>query len=68
MTVYTGIETITLDALEFIGERSSLNLDELGIRVMSAEWGDAQQEVFYIRQELGEIPAERHPPNRTVTI
>jgi hypothetical protein len=68
MTVYTGIETITLDAIEFIGERSSLNLDELGIRVMSAEWGDAQQEVFYIRQELGEIPAERHPPNRTVTI
>jgi hypothetical protein len=62
------VETAVLDAVEFIGERSQLPLDELGIKIVDSEWGDAQQEVFYIRQELGEIPAERHPPNRTVTL
>lgn len=63
-----GIETITLDAPEFIDFREELNLDELGLRVRDSEWGDAEQEVFLIRQEFGEIPADRHPPNRQVTL
>lgn len=63
-----SMETAVLDAVEFIGERSQLPLDELGLEIADSEWGDAQQEVFYIRQELGEIPAERHPPNRTVVL
>lgn len=62
------METAVLDAAEFIGERSALPMDELGLDIVDSEWGDAQQEVFYIRQELGEIPAERHPPNRTVVL
>lgn len=61
-------ETIELDPIEFIPERVALGLDELGIRVMKSEWGDAEHELFLVKQERGEIPADRHPPNRTVTI
>jgi hypothetical protein len=62
-------ETIELDPAEFIPERVALGLDELGIRIVGApDWGDAEHELFLVKQEKGEIPADRHPPNRTVTI
>lgn len=63
-------ETIELDPPEFnvLTDRVALGLDELGIRVMKAEWGDAEHELFLVKQERGEIPADRHPPNRTVTL
>lgn len=61
-------ETIALDPVEFIPERTELALDALGLAVREAEWGDSEHELFLVRQKLGEIPADRHPPNRTVTI
>jgi hypothetical protein len=61
-------ETITLDPVEFVPERTELGLDAMGIRVREAEWGDSEHEMFMVRQALGEIPADRHPPNRTVTL
>lgn len=61
-------ETITLDPVEFVPERTELGLDLLGIRVRESEWGDSEHEMFMVRQALGEIPADRHPPNRTVNI
>lgn len=63
-------ETIVLDPEEFKQHtpRTPLGLDELGIRIISADWGDAEHELFLVKQERGEIPADRHPPNRTVTI
>lgn len=61
-------ETITLDPVEFVPERTELGLDAMGIRVREAEWGDSEHELFMVRQALGEIPADRHPPNRTVEI
>lgn len=65
---YGSIETADFDTSEFISARVALSLDKLGIAITASEWGDTEQEVFYIRQELGEIPAERHPPNRTVIL
>jgi hypothetical protein len=64
------METVTLDPLEFTQSpaRAELNLDRLGLRVVEAEWGDSEQELFLVRQSLGEIPADRHPPNRTVAL
>jgi hypothetical protein len=63
-------ETIVLDPPEFPQNpvRVALGLDELGISVMKSEWGDSEHELFLVKQERGEIPADRHPPNRTVTI
>lgn len=61
-------ETIALDPVEFIPERVEVGLAELGIYVVDAEWGDSEHELFLVRQEKGEVPADRHPPNRTVTI
>lgn len=60
-------ETITLDPVEFVPERTELGLDLMGIRVREADWGDSEHEMFMVRQALGEIPADRHPPNRTPT-
>ena len=61
-------ETIVLDPNQFIPTRTELPLDTLGLRVREADWGDAEHELFLIRQSRGEIPADRHPPNRTVTL
>lgn len=61
-------ETIALDPVEFIPARVQVGLDELGINVVDAEWGDSEHELFLVRQELGEVPADRHPPNRQVII
>jgi hypothetical protein len=61
-------ETITLDPNEFATTRTELGLDSLGFSVRDANWGDADMELFYARQALGEIPADRHPPNRAVSI
>lgn len=62
------METIVCDPAVFAPTRTPLGLDELGIRVVDADWGDADHELFLIRQERGEIPADRHPPDRTITI
>lgn len=64
----TSNETVTLDPPEFIQNRVELALDALGLNVVDAEWGDSDHELFLIRQEKGEIPGDRHPPNRTVTL
>lgn len=61
-------ETIVADPSEFIDGRVELGLDELGLRIMQAEWGDAEHELFLVKQEKGEIAADRHPPNRTCTL
>lgn len=62
-------ETIFLDPKEFIPSRKELGLDELGLHIVGEpEWGDAEHELFLIRQMRGEIPADRHPPNRTVSL
>jgi hypothetical protein len=61
-------ETAVIDSSEFISGRVALEFDKLGIHIREANWGDADIELFMIKQELGEIPAERHPPNRTVTL
>lgn len=61
-------ETAVFDSSEFIAGRTALGLDELGIHVREANWGDSDMELFMIKKEIGEIPAERHPPNRTVTL
>jgi hypothetical protein len=61
-------ETIVCDPVEFIPSRVELGLDALGLDVVEAEWGDSDHELFLIRQEKGEIPGDRHPPNRTVTL
>ena len=61
-------EAVVLDPVEFAPDDVELDLDKLGLRVKEAEWGDAEHELFLVRQELGEIPADRHPPNRTVTL
>lgn len=57
-------ETAVLDPIEFIPERTQLELDWLGIAVREADWGDAEHEAFMIKQAIGEIPADRHAPNR----
>lgn len=61
-------EKIICDPKEFIPSRVELSLNELGLDVIEAEWGDSEHELFLIKQERGEIPGDRHPPNRTVTI
>lgn len=61
-------ETISLDPVEFIPQRVELELDRLGIQVRDADWGDSEHELFLVKQKIGEIPADRHPPNRLVTI
>jgi len=61
-------EAIVLDPEEFTPDDVELDLDKLGLHVREAEWGDAEHELFMVRQKLGEIPADRHPPNRTVTL
>lgn len=60
-------ESLTLDPFEFIPERTELGLDLMGIHVREANWGDSEHELFLVRQALGEIPADRHPPNRIAT-
>lgn len=59
---------VVLDPTEFMPLRVQLSLEELGIRIMDEDWGDAAHELFLVRQWRGEIPADRHPPNRTVTL
>jgi hypothetical protein len=61
-------ETIVADPKEFIPSRVELGFDELGLSVVTADWGDSEHELFLVRQQLGEIPADRHPPNREVVI
>lgn len=61
-------ETIVLDANEFMPNRVEVDLRKLGLDIMSATWGDAEHETFMVRQELGEIPANSHPPNRHVEL
>lgn len=62
-------ETITLDPHEFMPSRTELGLDDIGLTIMGEpDWGDAEQDLFLIRKEKGEIPSDRHPPNRNVTI
>jgi len=61
-------ENIIGDPKEFIPSRTELDFSLLGLDVVEAEWGDSEHELFLIRQERGEIPGDRHPPNRTVTI
>lgn len=60
--------TIVLDPVEFIPTRVQVGLDELGINIVDEDWGDSEHELFLIQQEKGEIPADHHPPNRTVTL
>jgi len=67
-SVMGSTETAVIDSSEFISGRVALELDKLGIHVREANWGDSDIELFMVKQELGEIPAERHPPNRTVTM
>jgi hypothetical protein len=45
-------------------------LDDIGLSIgeAGADWGDSEIELFLIRQAMGEIPADRHPPNRNVSI
>lgn len=62
------METIVADPVEFIPERTQVGLDELGLSIVDSEWGDSEHELFLIKQERGEIPGDRHPPNRTVVI
>jgi hypothetical protein len=63
-------ETIICDPAVFIQNRVELGLDDLGLQIKGegADWGDSDHELFLVRQALGEIPADRHPPNRTATI
>lgn len=61
-------ETAVFDSSEFISGRTALGLDELGLQIVSADWGESDMELFMVKKELGEVPAERHPPNRTVTL
>ena len=61
-------ETAVIDPPEFISFREELALDDIGIAIVDADWGDADLEVFWVRQRLGEIPADRHPPNRVITL
>lgn len=61
-------ETAILDPSVVLPDRVSLALDELGLRIVEVDWGDSEHELFLIRQANGEIPADHHPPNRTITI
>jgi hypothetical protein len=62
-------ETIVGDPSEFISGRSELAFDKLGLKIVGEpDWGDADIETFMVKQLLGEIPADRHPPNRTISI
>lgn len=61
-------ETAYLNPVELAPDRIELSLEELGIRIKDVDWGDSDVELFLIRQELGEIPADRHPPNQTITM
>lgn len=61
-------ETVVLDANEFMPSRVEVDLNKLGLDIIDAKWGDAEHEVFLVRQELGEIPANSHPPNRNVEL
>lgn len=61
-------ETIVGDPHEFIANRTELALDQLGLHIRQADWGDSEHDLFLVRQKLGEIPADRHPPNRDVKI
>jgi hypothetical protein len=61
-------ETAFLDPIEFSPGRVEVGLDELGLRIMSADWGESDVELFLIRQAHGEVPADAHPPNRTMVI
>jgi hypothetical protein len=60
--------TIVFDPVEFMPTRTPLGLDLLGLSVMTIDWGDAEVELFLVRQRRGEIPSDRHPPNRKATI
>lgn len=63
------METIVGDPAAFISNRVELELDKLGINVRGEpDWGDSEMELFLIRQALGEVPADRHPPNREVQL
>ncbi len=61
-------ESIIGDPAFFSPGRGELNFSKMGLEVVDAEWGDSEHELFLIRQLRGEIPADRHPPNRTATI
>lgn len=63
------METITCDPAEFITNRIELGLDEIGLAIRGEpDWGDSEMELFLVRQALGEIPADRRPPNRQAAI
>lgn len=63
-------ETIICDPAVFIKNRTELGLDSVGLSIKGdgADWGDSEHELFLVRQALGEIPADRHAPNRQVQI
>lgn len=61
-------ETIVADPFEFMPDRKALAFDKLGLHVIEADWGDSEHELFLVKQLRGEIPADRHPPNRTAVI
>lgn len=62
-------ETITCDPAQFITNRIELGLDDIGLAIRGEpDWGDSEMELFLVRQALGEIPADRRPPNRTALI
>ena len=62
------VDDVVLDPAEFIPEREELNLSEMGLTVLEANWGESAIEAFMVRQALGEIPADRHLPNRQVEL
>jgi hypothetical protein len=62
------VDDVILDPVEFVSDRAELNLSEAGLEVRAANWGDAAIEAFMVRQQLGEEPADRHPPNREVVL
>jgi hypothetical protein len=62
-------ETVTCDPATFIANRAELGLDDIGLAIRGEpDWGDSEHELFLIRQALGEVPADRHPPNRNVQL
>lgn len=63
------METITADPAAFINNRVELGFDDIGLALRGEpDWGDSEHELFLIRQALGEVPADRHPPNRNVAL
>jgi hypothetical protein len=60
-------DDLICDPAGFIDGRTALSLSELGLTVLEADFGESDIEVFYERQALGEIPTDRHPPNKEMT-